>query len=110
MNFLEIVFYTTENGRTPFLTWLERLDKVARGIVKTRLDHLRLGNFGDCKLIKNVPGLWELRVHYGPGYRIYFGKIGTQTVLLLIGGIKGAQTRDIMRARNYWAECGRFYE
>lgn len=64
-----------------------------------RLDRLRMGNFGDCKSISE--GVCELRIHYGPGIRIYYGKIGKKVILLLCGGDKGSQTRDIIKAKEY---------
>jgi len=64
-----------------------------------RLDRLKLGNFGDCKTLQE--GVSELRIHYGPGIRIYYGKIGDRTVLLLCGGDKGSQDRDINKAKDY---------
>jgi len=102
---IEIVFYTTGNGRVPFLAWLDGLDKISRSIVKMRLDHIRIGNFGDSKPIKGGVGLWELRLHYGAGYRIYFGKKGARIVVLLVGGNKGSQARDIDKAKGYWIAC-----
>jgi putative addiction module killer protein len=63
-----------------------------------------LGNFGDCKLIKGGEGVSELRIDYGPGYRIYFGKDKATIVALLIGGNKGSQTRDIAKAKRYWLD------
>jgi len=64
-----------------------------------RLDRLKLGNFGDCKTLQE--GVSELRIHYGPGIRIYYGKIGDRIVLLLCGGDKGSQDRDINKAKDY---------
>ncbi|HEV2916637.1 MAG TPA: type II toxin-antitoxin system RelE/ParE family toxin [Candidatus Babeliales bacterium] len=62
------------------------LDRTARAVIITRLKRVNLGNFGDCKILKQVPGVWELRIDYGPGYRIYFGKQSNAVVILLIGG------------------------
>lgn len=64
-----------------------------------RLDRLKLGNFGDCKTLQE--GVSELRIHYGPGIRIYYGKIGNRIVLLLCGGDKDSQDNDINKAKEY---------
>lgn len=70
-----------------------------------RLDRVAQGNFGDCRPVGK--GVWELRVHCGPGYRIYYGEDGPDVVLLLCGGDKRGQRRDIARARRYWADYRR---
>jgi putative addiction module killer protein len=61
-----------------------------------------IGNLGDHKSVGS--GVWEARLAFGPGYRIYFGQVGQQLVLLLLGGDKGSQAKDIRTARQYWAE------
>lgn len=71
-------------------------------IIRSRLDRITLGNFGDCTPIEN--GISELRIFYGPGYRIYFGQYRKNIVILLIGGDKGTQSKDISKAKKYWAE------
>jgi putative addiction module killer protein len=72
------------------------------GIVRARLKRIRVGNFGDCKPVGG--GVVELRIDFGPGYRIYFGREGSLVVILLCGGSKGTQGRDLLRARKYWKE------
>ena len=77
--------YVLRNGKTPFESWLNSLREVkTRARIKTRIDRVRLGNFGDCRPLG--PSLHELRIDFGPGYRVYFGKIGQSIVLLLCGG------------------------
>lgn len=99
----EIEYYRTESGRKPFKEWLEGLRDVrARAKVRVRLDRARLGNLGDCKPVGN--GISELRIDYGPGYRVYFGLEGDRLVLLLLGGDKGSQERDISLAKDYWRD------
>lgn len=71
-------------------------------IVRARLNRIRLGNFGDCKSVGN--GVEELRIDFGPGYRIYFGRQGLLAVILLCGGDKKTQARDIATAQKYWKE------
>lgn len=73
--------------------------------IRVRLNRVRLGNFGDCKSVGG--GVSELRVDYGPVYRIYFGKDGTKIIILLCGGSKKTQAKDIKLARHYWAEYQR---
>jgi len=104
MKMIKVITYTTSTKKKPFVEWLEELDKKAQSIVATRVDRLSFGNFGDCKQLKNAEGVWELCISYGPGYRVYFGKLGAQIVLLLVGGDKGSQTRDIVKAKRYWLE------
>jgi len=98
---IKIINYSIKGtSKEPFSIWLDGLDTKIQSIIYTRLDRISLGNFGDCKHINN--GMWELRIDYGPGYRIYFGKKGTQLVILLVGGNKKSQSRDIEKAQRYW--------
>ena len=100
---IDIEIYETSNGRRPFESWLKGLKEIhTRARVRMRLDRLKMGNVGDCKTI--VSGVSELRIHYGPGIRIYFSKIGSRVVLLLCGGDKGTQEKDIGRAKSYLEE------
>ena len=70
------------------------------GTVLARLDRVQEGNFGDCKNLKD--GVWELRIDAGPGYRVYFGE-DNNLVVLLLGGTKQTQARDIVAAKQYWS-------
>lgn len=97
----ELQIYVTEEGREPFSEWLTSLrDYKARAKIRVRLDRVRLGNFGDCHGVGD--GVQELRIDYGPGYRVYFGQEGSTIVLLLCGGDKSTQTKDIETAKQYW--------
>ena len=97
----EISLYLLPDGSCPFVQWLEGLrDRRARAKIKQRLDRLELGNMGDFKAVGK--GVSELRVNYGPGYRIYFARTGQQIVLLLCGGDKKTQNKDILKAQQYW--------
>ena len=81
-----------------FRDWLGRLrDERARNLVLARMFRLGEGNFGDTRPVGE--GVSELRIHYGPGYRLYFTKRGHTLVLLLVGGDKGSQKNDIRRAQ-----------
>jgi putative addiction module killer protein len=98
-----VEIYEKDGGKAPFVEWLESLaDARARALIKVRLDRVRLGNLGDCKALRG--GLFEFRVDYGPGYRVYFGKAGERVVVLLCGGGKKSQASDISIARRYWAD------
>ena len=95
--------YTTPDGRAPFLEWLDSLkDLRSRAAIRTRLDRVEAGNLGDCRSIGE--GVRELRVHFGPGYRVYFGEQENYIVVLLCSGTKRTQGRDIERAKNYWQD------
>ena len=101
-NLIKILLYSTDSDKKPFIDWLGKRDAKVKAILAARLARVRLSNFGDCKIIKGAHGVWELRISYGPGYRIYFGKQGTEIVILLIGGDKKSQARDIAKAKEYW--------
>ena len=81
---------------------LDLLDPRARARILARLERVRHGNLGDCRTVGG--GVSELRVDYGPGYRVYFGLHGKTIVVLLCGGDKRTQERDIRLARQYWRE------
>ena len=103
---IQLLEYITEDGDDPFHKWLKSLnDRVARARIRVRLNRLRLGNFGDCKSVGK--GVNEIRVDYGPGYRVYFGKSKTTIVILLCGGSKESQSKDIQLAHAYWADFKR---
>ena len=98
--------YLSENGHSPFDDWLEGLrDLRARARVEIRLDRVRLGNLGDYESIGG--GVFELRIFYGPGYRVYYSRERDNVILLLFGGIKGTQKRDIRIAKGYLADYRR---
>ena len=100
---IEIELYETSTGRCPFDDWFESLrEPHTRAKILTRFDRLKLGNFGDCKVLSD--GIAELRIHYGPGIRIYYSKIGNKIILLLCGGDKSSQIKDINKAKEYLKE------
>lgn len=99
----EVVAFRAQDGRAPFEEWLDDLnDKKAVARVLARLARVRQGNLGDCKSVGE--GVSELRVDYGPGYRVYFGQQGRTLVVLLCGGDKRTQGRDLRLAKQYWRE------
>lgn len=99
----EIRRYRTAAGKEPFTDWLSGLrDRQAQVRILVRLERLELGNFGDCKFLQD--GVHELRVDWGPGYRVYFGRDGQAVVVLLCGGDKRKQDADIRKAVDLWQE------
>ena len=102
----ELLEYVTKTDDCPFAEWLLELkDGKARAIIRRRLNRVRLGNLGDCRSVgENVS---ELRVDFGPGYRVYFAEDGPTIVVLLCGGDKSSQDADIRRAKEYWADYRR---
>ena len=100
---MEVELYVAANRKVPFTEWLNSLKDIkARSKIRTRLDRVELGNLGDHKSVGD--GVFELRVDFGPGYRIYFGRKGDKLIILLLGGDKGSQEKDIKKAKNYWQE------
>ncbi|HLB57972.1 MAG TPA: type II toxin-antitoxin system RelE/ParE family toxin [Gammaproteobacteria bacterium] len=97
----ELVFYETERGKAPFKKWLSKLkDRQGAMKIQTRLNRLMNSNAGDCKHLRQ--GLCELKVDYGPGYRVYFTELCAKpVVLLLLGGTKQTQAKDIEKAMQY---------
>ncbi len=101
-----IQVYQTSDGKSHFEQWIHGLrDKKARAIILQRIDRIRLGNFGDCRNVGS--GVYELRISWGPGFRVYYGLEGCHIVLLLCGGDKGSQKRDIAKAYRLWKESQR---
>jgi putative addiction module killer protein len=99
----ELEHYLTPQERDVYGEWYRRLrDAKARRQIDRRLDRVILGNFGDHKSCGS--GVWELRIDVGPGYRIYYGRSGERIVLLLCGGDKSTQPKDIEKAREYWID------
>ncbi|MDP3261126.1 MAG: type II toxin-antitoxin system RelE/ParE family toxin [Thermodesulfovibrionales bacterium] len=99
-------YYITETGKIPFKDWLESLKDIhARAKIRVALDRVRLGNFGHAKFIGE--GINELKIDFGPGYRVYYALAGDVIVLLLLGGDKASQSKDIVRAKEYWKEFKR---
>lgn len=93
--------YIANDGKNHFRIWHDGLkDLKARVKIDIRIAYLRLGNFGDAKSVGG--GVYELRIHFGPGYRIYYGLDGKEIVLLLCGGDKKTQKKDIKKAALFW--------
>lgn len=95
--------YKSQSGRCPFKEWLDAVaDQRALKNIGIRLERLRAGHFGDFGSLGK--GVFELRIDIGPGYRIYFAQLSSETMIILYGGEKSSQKKDIQRAQTYWAE------
>jgi putative addiction module killer protein len=106
----ELRTYRTKEGKEPFIEWLESLkDTIGKAHITNRLDRATFGNYGDCEPVGH--GVKELRIHYGPGYRVYFFEQEYTVLLLLIGGSKRTQNKDIKKAQQYLTEFQeRYYD
>jgi putative addiction module killer protein len=101
---IEIRHYLSRAGKDVFDDWLSRLSDVrAQAMIAVRIDRLAVGHFGDCKPLGR--GLCELRIDWGPGYRVYYAMLGRVCVLLLCGGDKRKQSSDIGRAQDFLKDC-----
>lgn len=96
----ELEIYEAEDGRVPFREWMDLQSEPVVGRVMTRLERVELGNLGDHHGVGE--GVFELIFNFGPGYRVYFGEDGKRLIVLLIGGTKKTQKRDIETAKKYW--------
>ena len=99
---LEIRYYVAEDGRQPFAEWFADVEPVARAKVARAIARMEQGNLSNVKPIGE--GVLEYRLDFGPGYRVYFGRDGDVLVILLTGGTKRRQQRDIEDARAYWQD------
>ena len=94
---IELLRYQRDDGREPFTEWLDTMrDKVAQARIRIRLRQVQAGNFGDCEPVGK--GVSEMRIHVGPGYRLYYTRRRKVIYLLVLGGDKSGQKRDIKRA------------
>ncbi len=94
--------YLDRNGSSPFAKWFGDLDASAAAKVTTAIHRMQLGNFSNVKGVGS--GVFEYRIDFGPGYRVYFGKDGNTLVILLGGGTKKRQDRDIATAQERWKD------
>lgn len=104
MNKICIQLYKTCEGDCPFEKWFLKLPTSIQAVIQSRLDRIEKNNFGDVKRVVGARGLFEIRLHIGPGYRIYFTKIKDTIVILLHGGLKKSQQRDIKKSQEYLIE------
>jgi putative addiction module killer protein len=101
---LELCYYVA-GGRSPFEDWFAKLESIARAKVATALVRIEQGNLSNVKPVGE--GVLEYKINFGPGYRVYFGRDSDVLVILLCGGTKKRQQRDIDAARNYWQDYKR---
>ncbi|MBI3517574.1 MAG: type II toxin-antitoxin system RelE/ParE family toxin [Proteobacteria bacterium] len=98
---LELRYYIAADGHSPFSDWLSDLDAAVRAKIAASVMRLGQGNLSNAKSLGD--GVLEFRINFGPGYRLYFGRDGATVVILLTGGTKRRQQRDIERAKELWA-------
>jgi putative addiction module killer protein len=101
MKLFKIRVCTTQNGKAPFADWFNKLERTTRFKVSAALFRMEEGNFSDSKFVGK--GVWERRIHSGPGYRIYFAREEEMVVILLGGGSKRSQALHIQHAQALWA-------
>jgi putative addiction module killer protein len=99
---LEIRYYVAADGSQPFAEWFADVEPVARAKVARAIAQMEHGNLSNAKSVGE--GVLEYRLDFGPGYRVYFGRDGEGLVILLTGGTKRRQQRDIENARAYWRD------
>jgi putative addiction module killer protein len=97
--------YETEDGAVPFAKWFSSLGARAAAKVTAAVAQMEADNFGDHKSVGG--GVWERRIHFEKGYRLYFARDGNDLVLLLCGGTKSRQRADIDEAKRYWKDYQR---
>ena len=100
---IEIKLLETVEGKVPFEEWYDSLrDKITKVRVRRRLDRIELGNFGDTASVGE--GIFELLLHFGSGYRVYFARVGNTIIVLVGGGDKSSQKKDIAQAKALWRQ------
>jgi putative addiction module killer protein len=99
---LEIRYYVAGDGQEPFADWFADLEPVARAKVARAVARMEQGNLSNAKSVGE--GVFEYKIDFGPGYRVYFGRDGQTLVILLTGGTKKRQQRDIDAAHAYWQD------
>ena len=99
---IRIENYITDGGDEPFAKWFNTLNAMAASKVTTALYRMELGNYSNVESVGE--GVYEYKIDFGPGYRIYFGQVGEELVILVGGGSKKKQNQDIKIAKLYWKE------
>jgi len=96
----EVLVFHDRSGKSPYLEWLDTLDWKTQERILNRVARAKQGQFGDFKALD--AGLYEMRLFFGPGYRVYFGEHQGKVILLLTGGDKSTQRKDITKAKEFW--------
>jgi len=99
---IKIKQYLDANGHSPFDKWFLNLNSIAAAKITKSIYKLEVGNFSTVEGVGN--GVYEQKIDFGPGYRVYFGKDGNEIVILLCGGTKKRQSADIAEAKAYWQD------
>lgn len=100
----QIKIYAKENGKQPFSDWKNSLDKTLKQRVYSKIIQLQNENYSDCSILKDSDGVKEARIRTASGLRIYFAEDNNEIIILLAGGDKDTQARDIERAKEYWQD------
>ncbi|MDE0151919.1 MAG: type II toxin-antitoxin system RelE/ParE family toxin [Bdellovibrionales bacterium] len=99
----KVDYYITKNGKAPFLEWISRLDIKKQVVVDRYIQRLKQG--GAKRSIRNLKdGVFEIKISYASGLRVYFAEEGQKIILLLTGGDKTTQQKDIKKAKGYWRD------
>lgn len=102
----QLLIYKTATGMAPYRSYLDSLgDRRGAAKISIRVTRAQMGNFGDHRSVGQ--GVIELRIHFGPGYRVYMAPCGNEIIVLLCAGDKSTQDRDIVNAHGYWEEYKR---
>jgi len=99
---VEIRYYVASGNTEPFANWFAELDPIASAKVSRAIARMQQGNFSNAKSVGE--GVFEYKIDFGPGYRVYYGRDGDKIVILLTGGTKKRQQRDIDAAQDYWRD------
>jgi putative addiction module killer protein len=102
MSVMQLLYYIEATGRSPFGEWFDGLPQAAAAKIAVALKRMEQGNLSSAKSVGE--GVLEYRINFGPGYRVYFGYDGKTIVILLAGGTKQRQQRDIEAAKTRWAD------
>ena len=106
MNNKKVKYFVKENGSSPFEDWLNKLEIKLQAIVVRFIQRVAQG--GSKKSIKALKdGIFEIKINYGPGYRLYFAEDGNEIIILLVGGDKKTQNSDIDKAKELWRNYGK---
>lgn len=101
---MKILIYAKENGKEPLIEWMNKLDRKLKIQVQNKIVKLEKGNYSDCTILKGADGIKEARVRAASGLRIYFAEEDNVIIILLAGGDKDTQKKDIKLAKEYWKD------